>query len=243
LDVKYGPSHSEVILVDGEPCLVETGARMHGLKGPKMLEYGTGVGTHELAVDVAVNGARLFNQLYDAGGRYCLKKYVFEVNLRSEKRGILLDGIDRPEIRALPSVMDIFPSVHAGDEVQLTVDLATSPGLVLLCHCSLDACLADIQKIRDMESTSLYKIAAHNAHSMAQEQRLPPGCLAQSRQACWRWCFSRPAPRLHKGSKAPAPSPSIMSPCKVGFAPLPSTETSLAFEITELDASTDIAEK
>ena len=33
---------------------MEVGARMHGLKGPKMTELATGFGMHELAVDVFV---------------------------------------------------------------------------------------------------------------------------------------------------------------------------------------------
>jgi len=33
LGIRYGASHSEAIVVDGEPCLVEVGARMHGRKG------------------------------------------------------------------------------------------------------------------------------------------------------------------------------------------------------------------
>jgi biotin carboxylase len=65
LNIKHGPSHTEVIITDDGPCLVETGARMHGLKGPKMTEYGTGIGTHELVVDVAVNNSRIFRDLFE----------------------------------------------------------------------------------------------------------------------------------------------------------------------------------
>jgi len=35
LSFQYGPSHSEVIICSDGPCLVETGARLHGVKGPK----------------------------------------------------------------------------------------------------------------------------------------------------------------------------------------------------------------
>lgn len=250
LDLKYGPSHTEVILVNGEPCLVETGARMHGLKGPKLIEYGTGIGTHELAVDVAVNGARLFNQLYATDGRYCVKKWVFETLLRSDKTGFLLEDLDRPEIRALPTVLDIFPSVSAGDELQITVDLATCPGVILQCHASLDACWVDMQKIREMEATSLYKVGCRPAPLPLEQvtPSQPQGCIAQVRQACWQWCSSKP-PAHAKPPRTPrTPSLSVMSPVKTPrgvvsvMSPVkpPQRAAIAAFEIVELDPSTDI---
>lgn len=238
LDIKHGPSHTEVILVNGEPCLVETGARMHGLKGPKMLEYGTGIGTHELAVDVAVNGARLFNQLHASGGRYCIKKFVFETLLRSEKQGILLQDLDRSEIRELPSVMDFFPSVSVGDELQVTVDLATSPGVILQCHPSLEVCLADIQKIREMEATFLYKIGKAGRARAPSEQKVPPspqGCFSQLAKLC---CCA-PTRRTNTQAGRWAPSLSVMSPVhttsRFGHG--------LDVELVELDPSTDIEDK
>ena len=117
LHIKYGPSHSEVIMCHDGPCLVETGARLHGLKGPKMVERATGLGTHELAIDVAINGARLFNQIYDSEHKYIVKKWVFESMFRNVfHTGILKNSIDTMAIRSLPSVTDVFPSVFPGDE-------------------------------------------------------------------------------------------------------------------------------
>merc|ERR1712178_304479 len=75
LGIKHGPSHSEVIITTDGPCLVETGARMHGAKGPKLTELATGLGTHELVVDVAVNGARVFTDLHAKSERYTVKKW------------------------------------------------------------------------------------------------------------------------------------------------------------------------
>lgn len=43
LELRHGPSHTEVIMCKDGPCLVETGARMHGVKGPKLTEYATGM--------------------------------------------------------------------------------------------------------------------------------------------------------------------------------------------------------
>lgn len=50
LDIKYGSSHGEIIMCHDGPCLVEVGARMHGLKGPMMTQMATGIGIHELVI-------------------------------------------------------------------------------------------------------------------------------------------------------------------------------------------------
>ena len=42
LHIAKGASHSEVMMTSSGPCLIETGARMHGLKGPKVLQIATG---------------------------------------------------------------------------------------------------------------------------------------------------------------------------------------------------------
>jgi len=230
-----------VIITEDGPCMVETGARMHGLKGPKMLEYATGLGTHELAVDVAVNGARLFNDLHSRSSRYLIKKFVSETILRSSVKGVLVSSIDIPEIRALPSVIDVFPAVHPGDDLQITVDLATSPGVILQCHAKNEVLQADVQRIRDLESSSLYKVKSREAKMEPTEMGIPKqqGCFSQLWQICCRWCSAKQERKValdmnnSPRSRHPAPSPSVMSPVHDGWR-RPATAS------VDLDPSTDI---
>lgn len=158
LHIKEGPSHTEVIITNEGPCLVETGARLHGCKGPKLTELATGIGTHELVVDIAVNSARVFNDLHAKCYRYSVKKWAFETFFRNEHvEGTLTKSLEVPEIQCLASVMDIFPSVKPGEELKITRDLATSPGVILQIHPSLEACYSDIALLRNLEATKLYK--------------------------------------------------------------------------------------
>lgn len=161
LNLRYGASHSEIIVTADGPCLVETAARMHGAKGPKVIELGTGIGTHELVIDVFLNGARVFNDLHTKSARYTLKKYVFESVFRNDHvEGILAKDIDIPEVRSLPSVRDIFPSIKRGEELKITRDLATAPGIIIQVHPRLETILNDLQTIRDLEATTLYQVEA-----------------------------------------------------------------------------------
>jgi len=159
LSFKFGPSHSEVIMCGDGPCLVETGARLHGLKGPKMTELATGIGTHELVVDVALNGGRLFNELHAHNYRYVVKKWVFNSHLLNRhKEGILSSSVDIPQLRQLPSTIDVVPCVQPGEDLKITRDLATAAGIVLQAHSSLQQCLDDISVIRELEETVLFQV-------------------------------------------------------------------------------------
>lgn len=143
------------------PCLVETGARLHGLKGPKLTEFATGLGTHELVVDVVLNGGRIFQQLHARNYRYVVRKWVFETMiLNFHKEGILMSSLDTPELRQLPSIVDIFPTVHPGQELKITRDLNTSAGLILQAHASEQQCFKDVEVLRSLEAGELFQVKA-----------------------------------------------------------------------------------
>mmetsp|Transcript_46432 Transcript_46432/g.110642 ORF Transcript_46432/g.110642 Transcript_46432/m.110642 type:complete len:491 (-) Transcript_46432:442-1914(-) len=181
LDLKYGPAHSEVILTPKGPCLVETGARMHGAKGPKLIELATGLGTHELAVDVAVNGARVHQDLYSKNYRYTLKKFAFETVLRNDHAvGALAKPIDVPEMRCLHTVVDVFPSVKVGEEITITRDLATAPGFVMQLHPSLDAIFRDLARIRELEAGPLYQVLPKDSGNLPSPRSMPASFMVMS---------------------------------------------------------------
>merc|ERR1719181_293755 len=160
LDLKHGASHSEVIMTKDGPCLVETGARMHGLKGPKMVELATGLGTHELLADVLL-GARLFNEMHKYNQQYVIKKYVWCTMLINHGvEGTLQSSLDCPALRELDSVWLVTPVVKPGQELPITRDLASAPGIVYQVHADYDKCVEDIATIEKLESTCLFNVAA-----------------------------------------------------------------------------------
>eukprot|EP00397_Hematodinium_sp_SG-2012_P007338 GEMP01007382.1.p1 GENE.GEMP01007382.1~~GEMP01007382.1.p1 ORF type:complete len:473 (+),score=123.93 GEMP01007382.1:42-1460(+) len=164
LQIRYGPSHTEVIVVDGEPCLVETGARMHGMKGPKLTEFATGLGTHKLVADVFVHGARIFNDLRRFDYRYILKQYVFESFLHNwNAEGNLSKDVDVDKLKQLQSVVDARASVRKGEYLRKTRDLATSPGYFLQVHQSLEQCFADLKSVRRLEASGEFYVVDPNS--------------------------------------------------------------------------------
>jgi biotin carboxylase len=173
LNINYGPSHTEVMMVEDGPCMVETGARLHGLKGPKMAELATGLGQHELTVDVAVGGANLFNQLQATNYRYILKKYCIQGMLRNQlASGILARDLSNcEELKALPSFYEIFPSVKPGETLPITRDLQSSPGVFLQMYADEEQCFQDFEALRKLEATILYKVHDDKDEWMGETRR------------------------------------------------------------------------
>eukprot|EP00928_Gymnodinium_smaydae_P012421 TRINITY_DN14505_c0_g1_i1.p1 TRINITY_DN14505_c0_g1~~TRINITY_DN14505_c0_g1_i1.p1 ORF type:complete len:483 (-),score=77.82 TRINITY_DN14505_c0_g1_i1:328-1776(-) len=156
--IETGPSHSEVIMTSDGPCLVETAARLHGLMAPKLTELATGIGTHEIAVDV-LDGAKLFARLGGQQYLYHLKKYAAHVLLLNQHtEGVLERSLDHPELHALPATWRVQANVKVGQQLCLTRDMASSPGVVFQVHPFLEQCQADDRKIRELERSSLYHV-------------------------------------------------------------------------------------
>eukprot|EP00397_Hematodinium_sp_SG-2012_P005510 GEMP01005530.1.p1 GENE.GEMP01005530.1~~GEMP01005530.1.p1 ORF type:complete len:426 (+),score=58.32 GEMP01005530.1:271-1548(+) len=155
LGIRFGASHSEVIIDSKGPCLIETGARMHGAMGPKGTELATGIPQYDLLVDIALHGARLFNQLY-AQTRYIIKSNLLYVDLRNFKcQGHLARPIE-DALRKISTIKEM-KVIQPGDLLRLTRDLATSPGGLLLTDPDKNTLFMDLRKIRELEDTTLYE--------------------------------------------------------------------------------------
>jgi biotin carboxylase len=159
LDLKHGASHSEVFLTKDGPCLVETGARLHGLKGPKIAELATGLGQHELWADVILGG-RLHEEMYKNNQQYVLKKFAFQTNLVNYNvEGTLASSLDCPALRDLESVWTVSAVVKPGESLVITRDLMSVPGFVYQVHADYDKCVKDITTIETLETRGLFDVS------------------------------------------------------------------------------------
>lgn len=164
--LQNGPCHTEVMMTQRGPILVEVNARMHGLQGPRLIEMCTGISKASYAVDAMVCGGELFGKLYQESpsrGRYLypvLKNSVCAL-LVSPVEGYLEVSLeDTISKMNLPSVLEILPSVAKGAYISKTKDLPTTPGTVLMVHESIEQINADIRKIREAEaSLALYPVS------------------------------------------------------------------------------------
>jgi biotin carboxylase len=162
LDILHGPTHAEVMMTsDGTPCLVEMNCRAHGWDGAwAPLERAlVGYSQVEAACDCYFDG-EAFEALpsefppFMAGGQM--------VELVSNFTGCIegLPGYDT--IKQLPSFsfMEVGAHICIGNELELTIDLFTCAGAVILCHSNKKQVAEDEAKIRQMEvDGSLFKLS------------------------------------------------------------------------------------
>jgi len=168
LGIRNGASHSEVIVLpSGEPCLVETGARMHGSVGPGLWAECAGreQGQAFLVADVyAEDGKELSRKLeaVAAGGpAYDLEYSSVQVDLQCHQGGVLAESIEMAAgawLRDLPTFWMSKFFVEVGDRVQPTRDMFTSPGYVILLGEEAADVERDAEAIRERErSGRMYK--------------------------------------------------------------------------------------
>merc|ERR1719159_1539798 len=162
LDIKHGPTHAEVMMThDGTPCLVEMNCRAHGWDGAwAPLETAlVGYSQVETACDSYFH-ADAFDSLPDHFPTFVAGGQMVELVSNFTGTIISLPGYDT--IKQLPSFssMEVGGHIAVGQELELTIDLFTCAGAVILCHPDKKQVADDEAVIRQMElDGSLFKLA------------------------------------------------------------------------------------
>ncbi|WP_437935590.1 ATP-grasp domain-containing protein [Sorangium sp. So ce341] len=142
LGVVYGAGHTEIILSDEGPVLVECAARLHGAGFPRFAREIWGS-----------SQASCLAQMYDesTSPTTARREGVLRIVELISARGGRIDA--RPgavEIRSLPSYWaDTLPEI--GDHITRTVDVFTSPGAVVLFALDPAVVERDYRAIREIE--------------------------------------------------------------------------------------------
>lgn len=155
LDIKNGPTHAEVIVTPGGPCLVEMNCRAHGGDGtfrPLARALTGGYSQIETTVD-AYLGAKEFDAL-PAEPPSPLKSAGQEVILVSRSRGTVTATPGFDVIRSLESFVYLESAVERGTMVDYTTDLFTGIGSTILMHPDREVLEADVATIRKMEENN-----------------------------------------------------------------------------------------
>ncbi|MFI9002933.1 ATP-grasp domain-containing protein [Streptomyces sp. NPDC053541] len=131
LGITDGPGHSELILTEDGPVLLETGARISGLANPAALDRCTGANQVGLTLDChAGGGVRLAARPV----RYELLESGRCVNLIARRSVPLPAEAVRAELERFPAFESVRFRIADGAPTRPTVDLNSSPGAVFLVH-------------------------------------------------------------------------------------------------------------
>jgi len=155
LGINFGASHSEVIIDKDGPCLVETGARLHGGLGPRCIQLATGVDPSTVLTDICLFGGRLFKGLYKQNG-YNIKEHVVFTDLANFKVEGILDKCIEERLKEEMSTIRLIKTLQVGDHLKITRDMITSPGYFAQSHINKEVIWEEMRRLRKMEADDLY---------------------------------------------------------------------------------------
>jgi hypothetical protein len=157
LRLDNGPSHGEVMMTKDGPCLVEMNCRTHGWDGawaPLCKALTGGYCQIDAGIDSHVNKAA-FDALpevhpspFKASGQ--------TVMLVSYFSGVVSSTPGYDKMRKLSSFESLSTRVKAGSQVELTVDLFTAVGVLVLINSDEAQLERDIAEVRQMEKDGLF---------------------------------------------------------------------------------------
>ena len=148
LEVRNGPAHSEVMMTERGPVLVETGARLQGSMLEQPVIGALGASQITLAVERCCD-AQAFSRRLDQP--YILNRHVMCVALISDQSGTVEGTSGLRAICELPSYACHFHTPEVGDRIMRTTDLFTIPGVVYLTHADQQVLRRDYETIRELE--------------------------------------------------------------------------------------------
>ncbi|AMW11954.1 hypothetical protein A4E84_22095 [Streptomyces qaidamensis] len=151
LGITNGAAHSEVMLTEDGPVLIETGARLMGAMLPDVIERHSGTSHVELLA-LALTDQEGFHAFRDRDVSW--SRTVRNIWLINSSAGVSSAWHDR--FSGLPSFDRLVTGLREGAPVRRTVDMATSPGYVSLVAGTEAELDRDQAAIRALESNGLY---------------------------------------------------------------------------------------
>ena len=148
LGVRFGATHSEIMLTEGGPRLIESSARM--ISGPVVgfARAATGSSQADKLVEIYADGDVQKKE-------FVFQQTVVPVFLKavSAGRASNLEALD--DASALSTLLDTYVWIKNGDRVPQTVDYLTSIGIIALAG-DRASIFSDYAKIRAMESKLVF---------------------------------------------------------------------------------------
>lgn len=133
LGIRNGASHSEVIKneANGQPTLIEVGARMNGGGMPSLVGSAMNYSQIELLIDAYLRPNKFLDKLKVPAKMY--KSFMVHCAI-STQTGVITERPTLDKIKEMPSHMISLWHKREGDKLVPTVDLATCPMKVILAN-------------------------------------------------------------------------------------------------------------
>lgn len=157
LGIRYGAVHTELMLTDEGPVLIEVNCRVDGQRTPVLVAAALGDSQIDVSLDAYLNPERFFARM--AAPSSSLRRHASRVELICPKTGKLIGLPMLEQVRTLRAFFQLDMHVHPGEDIPRTIDLKTCPGYVDLIHDDPSVIQEDYLRIREWEAASFYQFA------------------------------------------------------------------------------------
>ena len=151
LGIKYGPAHTEVMLTDDGPVLIECGARLHGSIRDDVVDRCTP--SHVTVTVEAYLDPSSVARRAGSDPEYRLANASRCVMLISHQEGRVISDAGMREVERLPSYAGSIAMAQPGDVITRTVDLFSCPGMIYLVDPDREVLRRDYERLRELERT------------------------------------------------------------------------------------------
>jgi biotin carboxylase len=152
LQIRWGPTHGEVMMTETGPCLVEMNCRAHGGDGswvPLAKALTGGYSQVDGAIDAFLD-TEAFGKLPDVPPAP-FQATGQEVILVSFVEGTVKSTPGYERIKAMASFCSLETGIASGSKIERSVDLFTGVGSAVLVHSDPEILKMDVETIRQME--------------------------------------------------------------------------------------------
>ncbi|MCF5706108.1 ATP-grasp domain-containing protein [Pseudomonas syringae] len=154
LDITYGPAHIELMVDQGTPTLIELGTRPAGGIQQDVMSDAQGFSHVDATISVLVGDGEWIERTHQA-----TTKAVYAVALVSDFDGYLKEYRNLDAVKELASFKTLTGLPAVGAKLNVTRDIASQPGLLMLSNGDPKQIRADYEKFRTLERHGLFIVS------------------------------------------------------------------------------------
>jgi L-amino acid ligase len=149
LEIRYGAHHTELMVTEQGPTLIECASRLSGGLNRGAANYAIGMSMLDLVSNLVIEGEPYAEQF--AKTQKSHQYPLWQVQFISNQSGVVKESFYAELLATLGSRTWLQKAPGPGDSVTRTTDLFSSPGIVFMTHPDIEILQADHATIREWE--------------------------------------------------------------------------------------------
>ncbi|WP_031072261.1 ATP-grasp domain-containing protein [Streptomyces sp. NRRL S-118] len=149
LGIRWGAHHTELMVGDDGPTLIECAARLSGGLNRDAARHAVGTSMLDLLADLVTEGPASVHRLREAQRPHRFP--LWQVQFISDRAGVVKESFYAELLASLSSTTWLQKAPSPGDAVSVTTDLFSSPGIVFMTHADPAVLQRDYETVRAWE--------------------------------------------------------------------------------------------